>query len=217
MRPSWRTALMLIASIMIAGSALAVIWGIRSSRHPVDAATVYAAYLAAAALAVTLLMNLGAWWRKGRRQAEAGLSTLEQVAAAADRLADAMTAKWLQEAAARRIVTPAPATIRWRWAAEEVAAPRAEVTTPPAAGTGPPPLPDFQEPGELLESGVVARLHDEVYARLPHGRLVLIGGPGAGKTGAMILLLLAGLSRRSSLARDQRAKVPVPVWLTLAL
>jgi hypothetical protein len=34
---------------------------------------------------------------------------------------------------------------------------------------------------------VVTRLHDEVYARLPYGRLVLIGGPGSGKTGAMIL------------------------------
>ena len=61
----------------------------------------------------------------------------------------------------------------------------------------------------------MTRLHDEVYARLPHGRLVLLGGPGAGKTGAMILLLLAGLDRRASLGGEQRTKVPVPVWLTL--
>jgi hypothetical protein len=58
-------------------------------------------------------------------------------------------------------------------------------------------------------------LHDEVYARLPYGKLVLLGGPGAGKTGAMILLLLAGLHWRASLGGQQRAKVPVPVWLTL--
>jgi len=58
-------------------------------------------------------------------------------------------------------------------------------------------------------------LHDEVYARLPHGRLVLIGGAGTGKTGAMILLLLAALAGRASLASDQRERVPVPVWLTL--
>ena len=215
MRPSWRTAFALIATIMVVGAVVAVIWLIHSSRHPVDTATVYAGYLAAVAIAVTLLMAVGAWWWKGRQRAAARVSTPAQTAAAAGRLADLMTVRWRQEATARRIVTPAPATIRWRWAAEEVAAPRAEVVTPPAPGTGPPPFPDLEEPGELLESGVVARLHDEVYARLPHGRLVLLGGPGAGKTGAMILLLLAGLDRRASLGGEQRTKVPVPVWLTL--
>ena len=69
--------------------------------------------------------------------------------------------------------------------------------------------------GELLGSGVVSRLHDEVYARLPRGRLVVLGGPGAGKTGTMILLVLAALDHRASLAADQRERVPVPVWLTL--
>jgi hypothetical protein len=73
-----------------------------------------------------------------------------------------------------------------------------DVTMPPAPGAGPPPLPELAGPGELLGSGVVTRLHDELYARLPHGRLVL-GGPGAGKTGTMILLLLAGLDRRARL------------------
>ena len=89
------------------------------------------------------------------------------------------------------------------------------MTTQPVPGTGPLPLPDLGGPGELLGSGVVTRLHNEVYARLPYGRLVLVGGPGAGKTGAMILLLLAVLASRGSLTGDQRARVPVPVWLTL--
>lgn len=215
MRLSWRTAFALITIIVVIGSVVAVIWLIRSSRHPVDTATVYAGYLAAAAIAVTLLMAVGPWWWNGRHRAMAWVSTPEQTTAAADRLADLVMARWRQEATARRIVTPAPATVRWRWAAAGMAAPRAEVTRPPAAGTGPPPLPELGEPGELLESGVVTRLHDEVYARLPHGRLVLLGGPGAGKTGAMILLLLAALDRRISSSGAQRAKIPVPVWLTL--
>ena len=47
MRPSWRTAFPLIATIVVVGSVVAVIWLIQSSRHPVDTATVYAGYLAA--------------------------------------------------------------------------------------------------------------------------------------------------------------------------
>ena len=74
MRPSWRTAFALIASIVVVGSVVAVIWLIHSSRHPVDTATVYAGYLAAVAIAVTLLMAVGAWWWKGRQRAAARMS-----------------------------------------------------------------------------------------------------------------------------------------------
>jgi hypothetical protein len=52
------------------------------------------------------------------------------------------------------------------------------------------------------------------YTPGPPGRLVLTGGPGAGKTAGMILLLLAALDRRARLTSDQRDRVPVPVWLT---
>ncbi len=214
MKMSWRNVFALIAAIVTTGSVVAVIWLIHSSRNPVNTATVYAGYLAAVAIGVTVLTALGAWWGKGRHLLASHSCTPEQASAAANRLADLMAARWRQEAIARRIITPAPATVRWRWAASEIAAPRAEVTRLAARGSGPLPFPD-EEPGELLESGVVTRLHDEVYARLPHGRLILIGGSGAGKTGAMILLLLAALERRSSLDGEQRGKVPVPVWLTL--
>ena len=55
----------------------------------------------------------------------------------------------------------------------------------------------------------------EVYARLRHGRLVLTGGPGAGKTGAMLLLLLAALRHRTDESQLKPTHIPVPVWLTL--
>lgn len=215
MRFSRRTLVTLIIAVVVIVAAAGVIWQIHVSANPVNTATVYAGYLGAVAIAVTVLIALGTWWRKDPTSTgtHAGMPT--QGTVAADRLAKAMAIRWRLEATRRRIVTPAPATVRWRWAADEITAPRLEVTALPAPGTGPPPLPMFKEAGELLESGVVTRLHDEVYAKLPHGRLILLGGPGAGKTGAMILLLLAALDQRASLTGDQRGRVPVPVWLTL--
>lgn len=156
----------------------------------------------------------GWWWWKWYQGLAPRSSTASQVEAAADRLAEGMTDRWRREAAARRIITPAPVTVRWRWAARELTVSRAEAAMLSAVGAGPAPLPDAAA-GELLGSGVVTRLYQEVYARLPHGRLVLVGGPGAGKSTAMILLLLAALDRRASAAATERAMLPVPVWLSL--
>jgi hypothetical protein len=214
MRSPWRTLVTLVAVAAIVAAAGAVVWRIHGSRAPVDTATVYGGDAATIAIAVTLLLTLGTWWQKGRA-ARTQAGTPVQLAVAAARLAEVTTAQWQEEAVRRRIVTPAPVTVRWHWAAAEVAAPRREVAMPPVPGAGPPPLPGASGPGELLESGVVTRLHNEVYARLPHGRLVLLGGPGAGKTGAMILLLLAALRHRGAQAGELQAQVPVPVWLTL--
>jgi hypothetical protein len=214
-RSSWRTPFALVTGFVLVASVIVVILWINQSRHPVDAATVGAADLAAVAIGVPLLMALAGWWRKGRTDTAAGVSTVAQAAAAADRLAEVMADRWRLEAGKRRIVTPAPATVRWRWATDTLTIPRVDAAVPPVPGTGPPPLPDLVESGEVLGSGVVTRLHDEVYARLPHGRLVLVGGPGAGKTGAMILLLLAALASRAPLGQEDRLRVPVPVWLTL--
>lgn len=215
MRPQVRSVLALLGVVLVIAAMLAVHLLIHSSKNPVNTATVWTGDFGAAAIAVPLLTLIIAWWVKNRGGTAAVGGTSAQVAAAADWLAEAVAARWRREAVDRRIVTPAPATVRWRWAAAELTAPRQEVMEPLVSGTGPAPLPDLGQPGELLGSGVVTRLHDEVYARLPRGRLVLIGGPGAGKTGAMILLLLAALDRRASLANDQRARVPIPVWLTL--
>ncbi len=141
-------------------------------------------------------------------------ATVAEVAVA--RLAEVTADRWQEEAVRRRIVAPPPATVRWRWAAAEVAAPRREVTMPLVPGPGPLPLPGASSPGELLESGEVTRLYHEVYARLPPGRPVLPGGPGAGKTGTVILLLLlAALRDYVAPTGEPQAQMPMPVWLTL--
>ena len=146
MRVSGRSVLALIAAAGVSGAAAAVILSIHSSKNPVDAATVLAGDLAAVAIAVTLLIALGAWWQKGRPGAAVQVSTPSQAAAAADRLAEEMADRWRQEASRRRIVTPAPVTVRWQWAGDEVTAPRQEVTTPPVDGAGPPSLPELTDP-----------------------------------------------------------------------
>jgi hypothetical protein len=211
-----RNVLALIGVLVLVGVPAWVAWEIHSSRNPVGSATVYAGDLAPVAIAAPLLLVLITWWWKGRAT---GLSesTAGQVAAAAGRLAESMLVTWRQEAKDRRISTPAPARVRWQWGPAQVTLPPAELIPAPAAGTGPRPLPgpDSDTTGVLLEAGVVTRLHEGVYLRLPHGRLVLTGGPGAGKTGAMILLLLAALDHRRSLSETQAGDIPVPVWLTL--
>jgi hypothetical protein len=125
---------------------------------------------------------------------------------------------WPTQLRRRRIVTPTPARVRWRWAPADLASPRAQVMTPPVPGTGPSPLPasaGAAGEAEVLDSGVVTRLPEDVYLRLPHRRLVVLGEAGTGKTAAMILLLVAALERRNQLTGQQRAQLPVPVWLTL--
>src|SRR5260370_38867223 len=77
---------------------------------------VYRGNLAAVTIAVPLLVRLGAGWWTGRR----GLvSVPAEVAAAADRLAQVMTARCRREATGRRMVTPAPAAGRGRRRTDE--------------------------------------------------------------------------------------------------
>ncbi len=138
---------------------------------------------------------------------------------AADRLAAVVGGFWAAEATRRGLTSPAPVPVRWHWAAADVAVPTSDVASAGAAGLGPGPLGGRgardEDTGPVLRSGVVTRLHDEVYARLAFGRLAVLGAPGAGKTASMILLLLQALEHRATAAPADRALIPVPVWLTL--
>ena len=216
-----RDAVALIGTLVLAAVSVWVVRQIRTSDNPANTADEYAAYFGLAAFMLTVLALLIPWWWTGRRGTAVAASAV-QVMAAADQFAQRMLDTWRQEAKDRRISTPAPVRVQWRWGPAEVTSPLVEVVTAPVTGTGPRPLPEPNPsepnpdpPGMLLEDGIVTRLHEEVYCQLPHGRLVLLGGPGAGKTGAMILLLLAALDYRHSVPEAVRGEVPVPVWLTL--
>jgi TIR domain len=184
------------------------------------AAAVIAYVLSGTLLAVIVIVPLVAVWGWQRRhRAVAGTSLPMHVDAAVDLLAARTLATWSQQVVQRGIQAPAPVRVRWQWAAGDIAAPRQDLAASPSLPTDPGPLsPDGDDrpgTGQVLNSGLVTRLHDEVYARLRHGRLVLIGGPGAGKTGAMILLLIEALRHRERVPHAARPAVPVPVWLTL--
>ena len=191
-----------------------VLWGGAEENLP-DRAQVSGPLLAAAVIVPPVVV----WGWQRRHRPVAGTSTRGEVDAAADRLAEQTLESWSRQVVQRGIQDPAPVRVRWRWAANDIALPRQELTAAPSLTTDPGPLPsranDSAEAGQVLNSGVVTRLHDEVYARLHHGRLVLIGHPGAGKTGAMILLLLEALRFRQRMPEMARTDVPVPVWLTL--
>jgi hypothetical protein len=214
----WDAGALIVVLVLVA-VLVGIVRAICTSDNPVDSATVWAAYVGVASLLVSLLACLSPWWWKGRRSAVVVASAV-QVTAAADQFAQSMLDTWRQEAKDRRISTPAPVRVRWRCGSPEVTPPLAEVITAQVSGTGPRPLPYPDQPspdpsGVLLEAGIVTQLHEEVYSKLPQGRLVLLGGPGAGKTGAMILLLLAALEHRCGVGEARRGEVPVPVWLTL--
>jgi hypothetical protein len=196
---------------------------IATSDSPDHTATLIQGYLEPVSFALPLLLGLLALWWRSRTSVE--VDSLVLAAAAADRLQQETHTWWLREAARRGILEPDPVEITWQWAADVGSSPH-DVMSPAPAGAGVPPLGALTEPGPagaaqperrvIAESGSITDLHDSIYAVLPQGRLVLVGERGAGKTGAMILLLLAALEHRQAVQAADRRMVPIPVWLTLS-
>lgn len=129
----------------------------------------------------------------------------------ADDLATAMRDQWTQAATDRRLSHPLP--IRWRRSTEPVAGRVVDATR--ATPSSLPPLPGIERtvPGQL-DHGTHRMLH-KIYGGLASGRLILIGGPGTGKSAAAILLLLDALRYRDQRGPAERARIPVPVLFTL--
>ncbi|MDR6321374.1 hypothetical protein [Actinoplanes couchii] len=103
---------------------------------------------------------------------------------------------WTREAD-RRELRKAAMTIRWRVTGRPVGVPADEV-----AGQG------AGRATRLRLRGEVAGLA-QTWRRLPYRRMVLIGGPGSGKTSAAVLFMCA-------LLEDRVAGDPVPVLLDLS-
>lgn len=137
------------------------------------------------------------------------------VATLAALLAEAVEGQWRKEATERRLLTPDPIPMHWSLSDLAVTGSVAIAVGAPESPPAFPPLPQQARitAADLRNGGGRDELHN-VYAGLASGRIVVVGAPGAGKSGTAILLLLDALAHRDSLNDAERARVPVPVLLT---
>ncbi len=148
--------------------------------------------------------------RSARRRADPrSVNTL------ADLLAQAVRAQWRTAATERALLTPAPIAVRWSLSTLPVAGSVAAAIGVPDEAPAFPPLPGQNRVTEerLREGGSRRELFD-VYAGVASGRVVVVGAPGAGKSGAAVLLVLDALHHRDTVGDTERVRVPVPVLLT---
>jgi predicted NACHT family NTPase len=87
-----------------------------------------------------------------------------------------------------------------------------ELLASPPGGIGPSKpqgsVGEIRNRGLPKQSGTVRSLYDDLYIRLGYGQIILTGPAGAGKTAAMLTLMLEYLSRR-------KPADPVPIWLSM--
>ena len=142
--------------------------------------------------------------RSGAAESGPGLARM------ADELAAAVGRQWVREAEVRRLNDPYPLPVSWAEADASLTDAWASLVRLAASGAGWPPPPPAGTwaagPDELAGKG--GELAD-VLARVPTGRLVVLGEPGSGKTVLMVRLLLDLLARRAEGG-------PVPILASVA-
>ena len=170
---------------------------------------VYLYHLNAAAILVALVGGVPvlylAWMAYRQAEREPEELNLGEIS---DALATAIGAQWQDKARVQRLNDPYPLPVAWGPADANLADSWDMLVRLATSGAGwPPPAGTWAaDPGDLAGSG--GDLVD-VLARVPTGRLVVLGEPGTGKTTLMVRLVLDLLARR---APDG----PVPVLVSLA-
>src|SRR6266487_2021289 len=171
--PARRDGVLALALFLLPGVVALVLW---RRHHHLDVATV--TLLVTAALALP-----GAWlgWAKHRddRRSAAQSLTMAQVA---DQLAVAVGTQWEAEADMRRLNDPYPLPVSWDPADASLTDSWDSLVNLATSGAGwpaPPPVGTWAAGPEGLAGTGTDLL--EVLARIPTGRLVVLGEPGAGK------------------------------------
>ncbi|RFU38902.1 hypothetical protein DZF91_25235, partial [Actinomadura logoneensis] len=185
------TALPLGAAVLVSLAEAAREWG-RHDSHSTD-------WIAIAVALAPMLTGSLLWTRRVARSAPPAPPTPEQVERARERLAAAVLVQWRTEAAVRRLDDPAPLAVRWRLSGPMD---RPEHALPRPAGPGGPFHGGIVGDGDRIPE-LAAR-----FRALPRRRLMITGGPGAGKTTLAVLLV-------RELLEDPEPGEPVPVLLPL--
>jgi hypothetical protein len=142
------------------------------------------------------------------------LKPADPLDAIADDLAEAVELQWEREAKRRQLDEPGALAVSWTAAGDDddlfelwPGLADGSVDNWPGERQG-------ADPGRAAEPGDLAGSGDEIcdtLARVPTGRLVVLGEPGAGKTMLLLSLVLALLTRR-----PEKSGMPVPVLVSLA-
>jgi hypothetical protein len=191
---SWRYGVVLGAGMLVLTIALAVIGLALRGQSGLQAAANIAQVVSVVLVIPTFAAPLWLWSRRSLSRAAA---TTAEVAKAKDVLAGIVGQQWRTEAMLRSLDDPDPIPVRWRLTRREVMDHPANLTAASLALTA--------------SSDDIAALTGEFRA-MRRRRLVILGGPGTGKTTLAVQLLRELLATRHR-HRDE----PVPVLLSLAV
>ena len=199
-RRSWPLAVIVVI-IAVAGALMWVVW---RSPHRSDLATFWIFGATLITVASPLIVYLAKLGQPG------GLGQGGRLDELADALAGAVKEQWTQAAAERRLLHPEPIPVRWGRSSKPIVGP----VSAAAESQQFPPLPGLTPSRqEQLVDGGLQDLH-AIYGGVGSGRLLIVGTPGSGKSGAATLLLLAALKYREHVPKKDRPLVPVPVMFT---
>ena len=176
------------ATTVAVAAALALVGNLATNTVKVNPAWVPALWVAAGLLiVVSVILDNRA------RSTMLPVPPVEDVDRIADQLAQAVRGQWQREEEHRRVADPVALPVRWHVVGSDVVDHWTNIClTLPGLDATPPVL-----------SGHLAQIA-EIYARVPSGRLVILGQGGAGKT-----VLVARLALDLLAIRAEGGRVPV--------
>ncbi|TDD87307.1 NACHT domain-containing protein [Actinomadura rubrisoli] len=195
----WLAVLAAVAGVLaLAAVTFAPLTGRDGLQISANRAQLTGGFLLAAAVPLVLALR----WAGQRSRELRAEPTSDALQGALGTLADQVAWQWKEEARLRSLGTPFPIPVRWRT---------------PAPGAHTPAIMDHfdlidpgGDVGWRVSSADIAVLTDR-FRRTPRRRLVILGGPGSGKTTLALQLL-----RHLLATRDQHPDEPVPVLLPVA-